>query len=57
VNVVGSLSIEHRIRKVQFYHNPEAGLIYGFQTEYIRGDKKSTVAGQWQVNYHGLSLD
>ena len=49
VNVVGSLSIEHRIRKILFYHNPDKGLVYGFHCEYIREDKKSTVAGQWQV--------
>jgi hypothetical protein len=45
VNVIGFISIEHRIRKIVFFHNPDHGLIYGFQTEYIRDDKKSTVAG------------
>lgn len=50
MNVVGSMSIEHRVRKLLFYHNPQMGQIYGFQIEYLRGDKKTTVAGQWQVN-------
>lgn len=47
VMVVGSYSIEHRIRKALFYFSSKEAKIFGFQFEYMKDDKKNTVAGQW----------
>lgn len=57
VNVVGNFSIEHRLKKILFFHNPKEGQIYAFQSEYLREDKKSTVTGQWQINEEMKKLE
>ncbi|CAK81382.1 unnamed protein product (macronuclear) [Paramecium tetraurelia] len=49
VHILGQFSINHRIKKIIIYHNPNEGLIYLLWTEYRKEDG-TLISGTWNIN-------